>query len=115
MSNNEHDEIWFVIDTDDWNVGGKINKLKDYCNAKVENTFKVFMAQSNRSFEIWQCYHHFQFPPNEKEIGQFLTFIEYLHSKIPGGFNPNSMSILIVEAIENTRLHIPVYNLPLVR
>jgi hypothetical protein len=47
----EGDEIWFVIDTDDW--GDKIDELK----ARVADQQNMFVAQSNPCFEAWLCYH----------------------------------------------------------
>ncbi|MBC7553975.1 MAG: RloB domain-containing protein, partial [Taibaiella sp.] len=48
---NAIDQVWFVIDTDDWQ--DKIPKLKKSCS-EYENWF---VAQSNPSFEIWLYYH----------------------------------------------------------
>lgn len=47
----EGDEIWFVIDTDDW--GDKIGELRE----KVAGQQNMFVAQSNPCFEVWLCYH----------------------------------------------------------
>lgn len=103
LSITDRDEIWFVIDTDQWNVGNKIAKLKEYCCTKQEQSYRVFMVQSNRSFEVWHYYHHYATAPNEEELVNFGSFKEYLHEKIAGGFNPNTMPILIFEAIENAK------------
>lgn len=103
LSIRDRDEIWFVIDTDDWNTGGKIELLKEYCRNKQEQSFSVNVAQSNKSFEIWHYYHHFSSPPTEEELEGFESFKHYLNDKISGGFNPNTMPILIFEAITNTK------------
>lgn len=83
LLDNEQDEIWFVIDTDDWNLSGKIDYLKRYCDSKAENGFKVLMVQSNRSFEIWQYYHRFDVPPNEDDICQHLLSKSIYIAKYP--------------------------------
>ena len=49
----QNDEVWFVIDTDEW--GNKIISLKDDCNTK--QSWNV--AQSNPCFEIWLYYHFY--------------------------------------------------------
>ncbi|MCC8143316.1 MAG: RloB family protein [Tannerellaceae bacterium] len=47
---SEIDEVWFVIDTDDW--GNKITELR---TKSSQQQWKV--AQSNPCFEVWLYYH----------------------------------------------------------
>jgi len=57
LSTELKDEVWFVIDTDRWNEGDKINFLKKFTEEKNKNYHGWFVVQSNPSFEIWLYYH----------------------------------------------------------
>ena len=41
LSAELEDEIWFIIDTDRWNEGDKINTLKKY------------IEQKNKDYKVW--------------------------------------------------------------
>ncbi|MCZ2481439.1 RloB domain-containing protein [Aquirufa nivalisilvae] len=103
LSEEYLDEVWFVIDTDNWNEGGKIQKLKDFCECKNQKYIGWFVNQSNPSFETWLYYHFQKFIPQTIEVSAFRSFKEFVNSKIPGGFNPDTMPIRLVEAIENSK------------
>jgi hypothetical protein len=78
---NEADQVWFVIDTDDWK--DKIPALKESCS-KYKNWF---VAQSNPSFEIWLYYHFHEIKPQLDEVAQANGMKAYLGGKIRGGFD----------------------------
>ena len=68
LSQDYKDEVWFVIDTDRWNEGNKINQLKTFCNSKNIESKQWFVAQSNPSFEIWFYFHFFEKKPISSEV-----------------------------------------------
>ncbi len=42
LNEYDKDEVWFVIDTDRWNEGGKIQRLKEFCeqeNNKITSKY----------------------------------------------------------------------------
>lgn len=94
------DEVWFVIDTDQWNEGNKIEHLQNFCIKKnfslTSEAWKV--AQSNPSFEIWLYYHFF----DKKPIEEIRNLKQFVDSKIPGGFDSRKHPIEIKEAIVNS-------------
>lgn len=92
------DEIWFVIDTDRWNEGGKINILRDFVESKKEFS-KV--AQSNPCFEIWLYYHFNGVEPLHKDVEKFPTFKAFVADKIKGGFDNRKYPKLLERAIKN--------------
>jgi hypothetical protein len=94
------DEVWFVIDTDHWNLGGKITLLKQYLEEKNKSYKGWFAAQSNPSFEIWLYYHFFSEKPNENEVSTYDTFKKFLDNKIKGGFDSRKMPVHIASAID---------------
>jgi hypothetical protein len=57
LSAELEDEIWYVIDTDRWNEGDKINALKTYVEERNKEYKGRFVVQSNPSFELWLYYH----------------------------------------------------------
>lgn len=98
LSQEYKDEVWFVIDTDRWNEGDKINQLKAFC-AKQN---RWYVAQSNPCFEIWQYYHIHKQKPHLEEISKCATFKEFVHNSILGGFDNRRMPIEIDTAISNS-------------
>lgn len=46
LSVDYKDEVWFVIDTDQWNEGDKIKALKDYCKTKSRKWIKSMVCGS---------------------------------------------------------------------
>ena len=88
------DQIWFVIDTDDW--GEKITTLKANCQAQTN----WFVVQSNPCFEVWLFYHFYPFAAfDDMAISQ--QWKTHLNSKIPGGFDSRKHPIYIKTAIAN--------------
>jgi len=90
------DEVWFVIDTDDW--GNKIQELR--VNCKKQNNWNV--AQSNPCFEVWLFYHVSEFEVFEN-MNSSKAWKNYLNNKIVGGFDSKKHSIFIETAIKNAK------------
>ena len=90
------DEVWFVIDTDDW--GRQIEVLRESCFKQVDWN----VAQSNPCFEVWLFYHLFPFEFFEGAESA-KGWKQYLNSKLSGGFDSKKHSILIKTAIENAK------------
>lgn len=110
LSIDYKDEVWFVIDTDRWNEGGKINNLREYCSTKNEAYQGWFLAQSNPSFEIWLFYHFFDTKPTNTDVSTFSTFKEFVNNKIQGGFDNRTMPIKIQEAVINSESNFETEN-----
>lgn len=96
------DEVWFVIDTDRWNEGDQIEKLKYFCEAFNGKNNIWFVTQSNPSFELWLFYHHESNKPNREEVAIHGSFKEFVDRKIKGGFDHRRMPIQIEIACENS-------------
>lgn len=92
------DEVWFVIDTDLWNEGNKIDTLKTFVEEKNKSYDGWFVAQSNPSFEIWLYYHFNSEKPNEAEVVAATSFKEFVATKIIGGFDNRRMPLEIQQA-----------------
>ena len=108
LSKEYKDEIWFVIDTDRWNEGNKIENLKEFCSTNSkENQWKA--TQSNPCFEIWLYFHFYTTKPLESEIAS-STFKEFVNIKIPGGFNSNKYPLLFQDAINSSENNFEVLN-----
>jgi len=102
-----------VIDTDEWEVQGKIDVLRDFCLGQI-NRFKNdnidwkpyeawHVAQSNPCFEIWEYYHIYPERPQVADVEQYASFKEYVNAKINGGFDFTSMPTEITTAIHNAK------------
>jgi hypothetical protein len=102
LSKEYKDEVWFVIDTDRWNEGDKINILKKFCLDQYCNENPWEVAQSNPCFELWQYYHFHNDKPESEDVLNSASFKEYVNTKIKGGFDNRSMPIEIKEAIKNS-------------
>lgn len=90
------DEVWFVIDTDDWDR--KITKLRDNC----KNHTNWLIAQSNPCFEVWLFYHFFPFEEFKgMDISQ--NWKDFLNAKVSGGFDSRKHPIFIQKAIDNAK------------
>ena len=89
------DEVWFVIDTDNW--GSEIIQLRE--NIKDHKNWLV--AQSNPCFEVWLFYHFFPFEAFA-DIETSKGWKHHLHTK-NGGFNSAKHPIFIQNAIENAK------------
>ncbi len=96
------DEVWFVIDTDRWNEGNKIELLKEFCYSQDESENLWNVVQSNPCFELWFYYHFHENMPDENEVDSFTSFKEFVNSQIKGGFDTRSMPIELTTAIENS-------------
>jgi hypothetical protein len=89
------DEIWFVIDTDNW--GEQINKIRE-----ENKEYNWNIAQSNPCFEVWLFYHLFKFEEFE-DMNIPDKWKPFLNKKIPGGFDSRKHPIFIKTAIENAK------------
>ncbi len=98
LSTELEDEIWFVIDTDRWNEGDKINTLKAYTKEKNKEYQGWHVVQSNPCFELWLYYHFYHEKPEIDEVSNFVSFKEYVDMKIRGGFDNRSMPLEIQKA-----------------
>lgn len=110
LSVDYKDEVWFVIDTDGWNEGNKIQLLKDFCIENNEKLEQWNLAQSNICFEIWQFYHFYDEKPIDAEVSECASFKEFLNSKIKGGFDNRSMPLELENAIENSIKNFEIEN-----
>ena len=97
------DVIWFVIDTDEWNKGNKIEKLRSFCAENNIEGETWHVAQSNPSFEQWQYYHFYGERPDNKEVGRHDSFKDFLSKKIVGGFDNRKHPLNIDIAIDNSQ------------
>lgn len=100
-----HDEVWFAIDTDLWNIGNKITQLRDFCQQKNSDcSYRVWnVAQSNPCFEIWLYYHFFEMRPTDEDVAPYLSMKDFVNEKVKGGFDNRSMPIKIETAIKNSK------------
>lgn len=106
LSKEDIDEVWFVIDTDRWNEGNKIEQLKEFCrqqNTVGLSSWKV--AQSNPCFEIWHFYHFFEQMPKANSVAQYKSFKHFVNETIKGGFDNRTMPIKVDSAINNSALN----------
>jgi hypothetical protein len=110
ISIEQKDEIWFVIDTDRWNERNKIEILKSYCESNNKTYNGWFVAQSNPCFEIWLFYHFHNKKPDEAETAAFHSFKEFVHNKIPGGFDNRKLPVKIQQAIINSKANFDIEN-----
>jgi hypothetical protein len=102
---NEIDEVWFVIDTDRWNEGDKINILREFVNKINDNVEMNWnIVQSNPSFEIWLYYHFFNEIPEKSNVEEnYKSFKEFINSALKGGFDARKMPLTIQSAIDNSK------------
>lgn len=101
LSKEYNDEVWFVIDTDRWNEGNKIETLKQFADEKSNKENKWEVVQSNSCFEVWLYYHFFDKKPLSKDVNAFNSFKAYLDDRMKGGFDNRKHPVLLEEAIEN--------------
>lgn len=103
LSEEYGDEVWFVIDTDEWHDKGYITILLNFCDQKNTSERPVWnICQSNPSFEIWLYYHFHDYKPDSEEIAQAASFKDFVGNKIEGGFDSTRMPCLLGEANENS-------------
>ena len=109
----EHgDTVWFIIDTDSWEKEGKIMPLRDFCleqNGIIWDKFNEMraypvwnVAQSNPCFEIWLYYHFYDNKPDKEAVEGCVSFKEYVHKAIAGGFNYEKDPVRLEAAITNS-------------
>lgn len=95
----EGDEVWFVIDTDDW--GDKIEALR--ADAAKQSCWNV--AQSNPCFEVWLYFHRTDVLPSFTNTDSCTTWREFVAANPPGGFDARRHPVLIGQAISNAKAH----------
>jgi len=97
----QHDKVWFVIDTDEW--GDKIAELREFCVSQnsVEGADSWFVSQSNPCFEIWLYYHFFNEKPSEESVSKYSSFKKFVDAMVPGGFDSRKHPARIETAIVN--------------
>lgn len=100
----EEDEVWFIIDTDQWGV--KIDELR----GMAEDRLQMYVAQSNPCFEVWLYYHFSATKPEFKDKHVPASWKRYLNEIIPGGFDSTKHPILISDAISNAELNFSVFD-----
>ncbi len=91
----DNDELWFIIDTDQW--GEKIKTLREAC--QKEQGWHV--AQSNPCFEVWLYYHFFPKPSSDVGYEIAENWKRLLNNEVTGGFNSKKHYLLIPTAIAN--------------
>lgn len=107
------DTVWFVIDTDRWEIEGKITPLRDFCKRHNDGIKKKFdevkpysawnVAQSNPCFEIWHYYHRFEQKPKDKDVKHHSSFKEFVNASFQGGFNPEKDPVNLEQAIHTSQ------------
>ena len=98
LSEEYQDEVWFVIDTDEWNIGDKIEQLKAFCKGNA----RWFVVQSNPCFELWLYYHFYDQKPASENVAEYSTFKEFVDAQIKGGFDARRMPAELETAIKNS-------------
>lgn len=107
----QNDKVWFAIDTDTWEIEGKIQPLRDFC-ALQNDLLKEFnerkpykawnVAQSNPCIEIWLYYHFYDVPPQEDEIRIHPSMKSYVDSKVAGGFDYQKDPVRVTDSALNS-------------
>ncbi len=107
----QNDKIWFAVDTDTWEIEGKIQILRNFCaeqNAEIPKRFDEVkpysaweVAQSNPCFEIWLYYHLYDNTPDIEKINEFPSMKAYVNSLIAGGFDYQKDQARLKDAIVN--------------
>lgn len=95
------DEVWFVIDTDHWNTGNKIENLRTNCEQQTNWN----VVQTNPCFELWLFYHFNKTKPLLTEVEKYVSFKDFVNDKIKGGFNSWKHPIFIQDAIINSEIN----------
>lgn len=90
---NDIDEVWFIIDTDQW--GNEIDELRD----SVAEYNNWFVAQSNPSFEVWLYYHFVKGKP----AAAVPNWKNFLGEVVVGGFDNRKHPVHIQTAIANAK------------
>jgi hypothetical protein len=100
----DNDEVWFVIDTDEW--GDHIDYLKTKCS-EHENWY---VAQSNPCFEVWLYYHFEEETAQKIKLSGCVEWKRYVNALIPGGFDSRKHPLYISDAINNSEKHFIINN-----
>lgn len=97
----QHDNVWFVIDTDEW--GDKITELRCFCASQNQGTDTEtwFVSQSNPCFEIWLYYHFFSEKPNASVVSKYSSMKKFVDAMVPGGFDSRKHPARLGVAIDN--------------
>ena len=93
----ETDQLWFVVDTDQW--GQKLVELREKCNK--HSNWNV--AQSNPCFEVWLYFHTKNDVPNFNGVNESVNWKKNLNEIITGGFDFRKHPIFIKQAINNSK------------
>ena len=93
---SDSDEVWFVIDTDEW--GSKIDELRENC----KNHKNWLISQSNPCFEVWLFYHFLPFEEFEN-MNISKKWKPFLNQKVSGGFDSRKHPVFIDNAIKNAK------------
>lgn len=93
-SQQEDDQLWFVLDVDRW-TRESITELQTV----VEQTANWRMAISNPCFEVWIHYHIKDRLEDTEAACADLK--QQLHEQIPGGYNPDTVCLLLETARRN--------------
>ncbi|MGI6437611.1 MAG: RloB domain-containing protein [Sphaerochaeta sp.] len=91
------DQVWFVIDTDEWNQ--QIQELKQNC--LNEENWRV--AQSNPCFEVWLYYHITGEDAGAVVLPNCAAWKNHVNEMIPGGFDCRKHPVFIRDAIEHAK------------
>lgn len=94
------DEVWFVIDTDEW--GKMIENLRNKCRNNTEHA-KWNVAQSNPCFEVWLYYHFYENKPTFTTSKTSKEWKSFVNHSIRGGFDSRKHPIFIGTAINNAK------------
>lgn len=92
------DQVWFVIDTDEWK--SKIDDLRMNCRKNTEHS-EWRVVQSNPCFEVWLYYHLHEKAPSFEDMHISKKWKTYVNNSIPGGFDSRKHPIYIDKAISN--------------
>jgi hypothetical protein len=101
----ENDEVWFVIDTDQW--GEKIDELR---NSAKDKNWQI--AQSNPCFEVWLYFHFNKVAPAFIGHEASSNWKKNLNEIIKGGFDYRKHPIFIKEAIDNATKNYEIISKP---
>ena len=91
------DEVWFVIDTDNWK--DKIDNLRSDCRKYR----RWFVAQSNPCFEVWLYYHIYETAPIFPDMNISAKWKPYVNEVIQGGFDSRVHPVFVENAIRHAR------------
>lgn len=97
--NEDFDNVWFVIDTDNWS--DQLHEIRK--NNRLKKNWKI--AQSNPCFEVWLYYHLHDQKPILDNMNKCNSWKQYIPTILNGGFNPLIHPIEIERAIHNAQIN----------